>query len=328
MRAMIVGYGPSIESRGAFHAKNMALAKGVELVAICDRNEEANRRAANDFPGVPRFPDFARALREARPELVVICTPHESHCDLAVESMRGGAHVAVEKPMTLTVAQADAMIAESRRQRRILTVLHNRRWDPEYVVVKHHVRSGVFGKVFSIDSTMDQLIRPASWRADPARGGGHIYDWGPHLVDQMVDLLGEGPQWVVAYANNLGWNCGVDTWARLHMGFADERLVTVQVASNAWAKRPRFHVCGEMGGLIVSGKRFVLTARSGSVEDQVPWQPPPNFWDHLRRVAAGEEELWVKPEQARITTRVLEGAVESVRKGSKQVWFNGSGRKD
>lgn len=322
MRAMVVGYGPSIESRGAFHAKNIALACGYELVAICDRNEVARSRARRDFPEVPVYSDFYDALTGQQPELVVVCTPHESHCEFAIAAMQSGAHAAVEKPMTLTTAEADAMITESGQTGRILTVLHNRRWDPEYLVVKHHVRTDSLGKIFSIDSVMDQLIRPATWRADPARGGGHIYDWGPHLIDQMVDLLGEGPDWVMAYASTLGWNCGVDTWARLHMGFPDERLVTVQVASNAWAKRARFHVSAASGGLIVSGKRYWLTTPATRTEAAVPWQRPPCLWGHLERVAAGEEELWIRPEQVRITTHVIEMAMESIRTGNRQIFLS------
>lgn len=323
MRTLVVGYGASIESRGSFHAKNAVQTPGYEIVGVCDRNDEARRRGLLEFPQAKSYTDFSRALAELRPELVVVCTPNESHCELTVESVRAGAHVAVEKPMTTTVRDADQMIEESRRAGRILTVLHNRRWDSDFLFIKERIQAGALGKVFAIDSTMDQLIRPSGWRADPARAGGHVYDWGPHLLDQLTDLLGEGPRWVVAYATDLGWDTGVDTWARLQLGYSDNRLVTVQVASNAWVKRPRWHVCGAKGGIIVSGKRFSLTTREERREGEVPWQRPPNVWAHLQRVAARQEALWVKPEQVRIHVQVIEAAMESIRHGNRQVSLDG-----
>lgn len=322
IRTIIVGYGPNPQSRGSFHGKNIARSHGYEIVGICDHSELGRNRAATEFPNVPVFPRFEKGVEECAPELVVICTPPDSHCHLAVEAMRRGAHVAVEKPMSLTPRDADEMIEESRRCEKILTVLHNRRWDSDYLLVKEHINSGVFGKVFCIDSTVDQLIRPSGWRADPTRGGGHLYDWGPHLVDQIIDLLGEGPQWLIAYTNDLGWRTGVDTWARLLMEFSAERLVTVQVASNAWMKRARWHVYGEKGGMLVSGKKFSLIAQDKQLEGDVPWKRPPNFWEHLRRVMAGQEDLWIRPEQGRMTVKILEAAMESANSGNRQMWLD------
>src|SRR5438876_12208562 len=87
-----------------------ALAEKAELASICEANPEIGKKVAAEL-GVKVYADVGEMLEKERPDIVDICTPPRSHADIAVRCLRGGAHVLVEKPMAVDLAEADRMIA-------------------------------------------------------------------------------------------------------------------------------------------------------------------------------------------------------------------------
>ena len=104
----------------------------------------------------------------------------------------------IEKPMTLDFATSQKLVEQARRAGKVLSVFHNRRWDIDYLTVKSAIASGVFGKLINIESRLGQwssCVGPAapeyhpSWRNEAAFGGGGLYDWGSHFIDQIWQLM-------------------------------------------------------------------------------------------------------------------------------------------
>ena len=128
IRCGIVGYGP-VFNWGHMHGRWLQAVPEMELAAICDRDADCAAKAARDFPGVAVRRDLAEMLARDGLDLVTIVTPHNTHARLAVECLQAGKHVVVEKPMCVTIAEADAMVAAARQAGRTLAVYHNRRHD-------------------------------------------------------------------------------------------------------------------------------------------------------------------------------------------------------
>jgi len=157
---------------------------------------------------------------------VVIATPNESHFPLAAAALRAGKHVVVDKPFTVTLAEARSLAEIAREQRRVLSVFHNRRWESEVLAAKEILRNGVLGEVSHYECDMDRF-RPAvrqRWREDPGPGAGLWFDLGPHLIDQALYLFGL-PDSVNASFATLRDGGLTDDWAHVQLNYKRLRVV-------------------------------------------------------------------------------------------------------
>ena len=201
----IVGMG----GMGWFHASKIVQMPNARLVAIADINAErleakhavqiniAGDQAPLDFSTVERYADAGELITSARVDVVEICLPTYLHAHYAIQALRAGKHVLSEKPMALSVHDAQAMVGASQETGKRLMVAQCIRFWPEYRFLRDCVRDGRYGKLISL--TLSRLGgRPVwSWRnwfLDPARSGGPIYDLHIHDVDFVNYLLGKPAQ--------------------------------------------------------------------------------------------------------------------------------------
>jgi len=130
LKVAIVGYGFAAKT---FHAPLVAGVPGLKLAAISSSDPA---KVAADWPEVPV--DATPEVLFARPEidLVVIPTPNETHFPLARAALAAGKHVVVDKPFTVTLADAQSLQAEATAAGRLLSVFHNRRWDADFLTLR------------------------------------------------------------------------------------------------------------------------------------------------------------------------------------------------
>ncbi len=144
-----------------------------------------------DFSGVRRYRTVDGLLSDPDIDAVDICLPTYLHAETAIQALRAGKHVLVEKPMALDRASADAMIAESERSRRILMIAQVLRFFPEYVALREAVAGDVLGRVrHAVFRRRCAAPGWGGWLADPARSGGGVFDLLIHDVDMAVHLFG------------------------------------------------------------------------------------------------------------------------------------------
>ncbi|MGO4129588.1 Gfo/Idh/MocA family oxidoreductase [Inquilinus sp. YAF38] len=185
LRIGLIGYGPAAR---VFHGPLIAACPGVELAAAAVRNPEAVTDAP---PGLP-IVTIDALLADPSVEAVVVATPSGSHHEVARRALEAGKHVVVDKPVTVTAAEADDLIALAAKRRRVLTVFHNRRWDGDFLALRALIAEGRLGRVLSFESNYDRF-RPtvrARWREQAVPGSGLHYDLGSHLIDQALVLFG------------------------------------------------------------------------------------------------------------------------------------------
>jgi predicted dehydrogenase len=167
----------------------------VEVVGACDPDEEAGARLAARF-GIPRrYTEATELLERERPDVVHVIAPPQTHKQLAIEAMEAGCHVLVEKPMALDAAEADEMIAASRRHDRKLGVCHTQLFDTGVLKARELAADGQLGQVVAVETGVNfgkpDLNRGAQtgWIRDLR--GGIIHEIGPHPVYLHREFLGD-----------------------------------------------------------------------------------------------------------------------------------------
>ena len=244
IRVALVGYGYAGKT---FHAPLIASTPGMQLACIASSRPEDVRA---DLPDIEVVADPSQAVERDGIDLVVIAAPNAQHAPLAAAALRADRHVVVDKPFTLTLAEARELRMLANRRGRLLSVFHNRRWDSDFLGVKQVIEEGRVGGVVHFESHIDRF-RPqvrARWRERAQPGGGIWFDLGPHLIDQALQLFGL-PQAVQADLAALRPGAQADDWAHAVLHYPQRRVVlhaSMLVAGGS----ARFTVHGTRGSVV------------------------------------------------------------------------------
>ncbi len=188
IKAGIVGAGGISE----FHVKGLRRIPFVDIIGVADVDESRARELARRF-AIPRsFPSLA-ALLEAGPDVVHVLTPPEFHADNAIEAIRGGCHVLVEKPLATRVEDCERIAAAAREAGKLVCVGHSLLRDPFVARALEIVRSGTIGEVVGVDHFRSQFYAPYAGGPLPYQyrdGGFPFRDLGVHSLYMLEAFLG------------------------------------------------------------------------------------------------------------------------------------------
>jgi scyllo-inositol 2-dehydrogenase (NADP+) len=235
IRVGLAGYGLA---GSAFHAP---------LIRACGRMQLAAVLTSRD---VPERVETLDELLE-RSDLVVVATPNTTHFDIAAAALNAGKHVVVDKPLTVSIAEADELIRLAEQRGRVLTVFHNRRWDSDFMTVRKVLPQ--LGEVMLFEAHWDRF-RPEikhGWREVPQPGGGVLSDLGPHMIDQALLLFGM-PDAVSADLLAQRSGAEVDDYFDLTLHYG-ERRVRLCASTLIAEPRPRFAAHGTVGSFAKYG---------------------------------------------------------------------------
>jgi len=171
-----------------------ALSDLFSLVAVCDVNEAAAQRIADEHRVKKVYTLVEDLLEDGDFDAVDICLPHDLHALVAIAAAEAGKHVLVEKPMALSMEEADAMIAAAGKNDVKLMCAFCERYDPQYVKIKELVESGAIGQVLCSRADHNQNVRTTEghWIRQKARlGGGAVFSAGCHRIDLLHWIVGE-----------------------------------------------------------------------------------------------------------------------------------------
>ncbi len=247
----IVGYGP-FGGMGYYHGLGIRSTSGLDLVAVVDPSDERRKAAGDDFPGLSAYGSVDELIGDDDVDVAIVATPPSAHFELTRSLLRAGKHVACEKPLCLTAAQADELIALSASVDRTLTVHQNRRWDADFLAVRRAVDAGLLGDLFNVETFVGGFDHPCrAWHSDVAVSGGAVYDWGSHHVDWILQLLGSAPARVTTFGHKRVWHdvTNLDQ-LRLHLSWDDGREAEFFQSDIAAVRRPKFYVQGTAGTLV------------------------------------------------------------------------------
>lgn len=335
----IIGFGRI----GAEHATWMRAADGVEPAAVAD--ETPARRAVAESRGLRTFTSVDELLNDNAIDAVLIATPTSMHFDHAMAALAAGKHVMIEKPMAMDLQQSAKLVKEGLSRKRVLSVFQNRRWDADYLAVKSLIASGSLGRVINVESRLGQwgsCVGPAAkeyrpnWRNEKSFGGGGLFDWGSHFVDQLWRLmLPAKPVRVFAQLRGNVWSSDCDDFARVIIDFDGGEnggaVGLVEINTTTTRPLPRWHLDGTGGSAdgpyslafdTAEWARLTFTPAGESEPMAVVLGEPATrltesqIWQQFAAATRGEGEPAVAAESVLPTMLLLDAARESSRLGT------------
>ncbi len=282
VRVGLLGYG----AIGHEHSRAVRAVDGLSLVAVCDTSQERLDLASQAAPGIATTTSAEELLERADVDLVVVSTPPSTHADWAMRAIAAGKHLVVEKPFAIRTEEADAVLAAARAADRLAVVYQNRRFDPDHLALRRAVRSGGLGQVFLLEAFVGGYGHPCNlWHSDEGVSGGAFYDWGSHVIDQILDLVDAPVEHVTASAHKLRWFDVTNAdHSRVGIRFADGTEAQFIHSDLAAALKPRWYVLGTRGAVVGQWRTERVVSRNdiGTLVEDVlaPADSPPRMELH------------------------------------------------
>ncbi len=312
-----------------------------------DINPEKN--ADIEERGLHVYPDAESLLQDEEIDLILISTPNNFHKDYAIRSMRAGKHVLCEKPCMLSSEDLEEVLAVAEETGKIFTVHQNRRWDRDYLLIKKILKEGTIGKPFFMESRVNGARGvPGDWRCAKEAGGGMMFDWGVHLIDQVLQLFDCPITELYCQMFNLKYD-EVDDNFKLFLKFANNVCVMLEVGTFHFISSPRWLVHCDGGSMRVAdwgtgvdvvkeldttmdwqesiiytaaGPTRTMAARPDDSTEEFHLDIAPHQTNHelyemlIEGMESGDySKVAVQPDDVRRSTRVMEAAFRSAREG-------------
>lgn len=267
-RVGIVGFG----GMAGWHYELIQTIEGLEVAGIYDIREERCTYARSQ--GIHVYDSLEALLADERVDFVLVATPNDVHKPIAIQAMEAGKAVVCEKPVTLSSQDLQEMMDVSERTGRFLTVHQNRRWDEDFLTMCRILEEGKLGEVYRVESRVHGSRGiPGDWRKEKEHGGGMVLDWGVHLLDQVMYLMG-GHKLRQVYATLTHvTNQLVDDGFTAELTFDNGQIFLVEVGTSNFISLPRWYILGQNGTAVIqdwdkNGK--LVWAMGKDEEDVVP----------------------------------------------------------
>ncbi len=245
----IWGYG----GMGKWHADRLLQHGDFEISGVWDISPERMALAASD--GIRLFSGREELLSSGA-ETALIALPNHLHLPCALDAVAHGMNVILEKPAVLNEKEMRVLLEAAGAASRAVTVHQNRRWDTDFLAVRQLMESRRLGRIWRLESRVQGSRGiPSGWRRDPLQGGGMLYDWGPHLIDQALCLLGRSGTARVSCRFEHITEKDVDDGFRLLISTGSGADAYLEVTTCNFLSLPRFYVCGEKGTALLSDWR-------------------------------------------------------------------------
>ena len=287
-RYVLIGCGAGIATT---HLRALAQLPEAQIAGMSDI--DATRGAARAAEtGCPFFVDHHELLAETHPDVAVIITPHPFHAPLALDCFAAGAHVLVEKPLAVEVAEADQMIAAAEAADRILAVSFQQRFRPVVERARALIDEGAIGPLVRV-LCIEPWFRPAayyrsaSWRGSWAgEGGGVLMNQAPHTIDLLCHLTGP-PVKVWGWTRTLCHAMECEDTAQAMLEYPNGTPGYLTMSTVEAGMKSRIQVVGDRGALELVGSQLTVYR----------FDPP------LREHMATSPEMFSSPQ---VETEVLE----------------------
>ena len=262
----LIGYGLGGK---CFHAPFIATLPQYELTSVVERrtNESQER-----YPWVKVVRSVDELLSDDSLELIVVTTPNNTHFPFAKQALLAGKNVVVDKPMTVTSAEALELIELAKQKNKTASVYQNRRYASDGRTIKKILDEKLLGDVFEFESQFNRF-RPelkSSWKETPVGGSGILYDLGAHLIDQALSLFGL-PKTITADIRKQRPGTQADDYFDVRMNYGFNKVI-MKAGMLVREQGPRYMIHGTKGSFIKYGDDPQDTdARAGKMPTDPQW---------------------------------------------------------
>ena len=318
------------------HLEGYAAATGADLVAVCDV-DPARAEAEGARYGATAYTDLAALLADPAVDAVALQLPHQLHHKLAKQALEAGKHVIVEKPLTVTEAEADDLIRTAAQHGVRLAAAENTRFVRAYIELEKQIRVGTLGEIRMIRGFIpDQILN--EWKDDSlgwkreAFGGGAIIDCAPHMLYLLVWLLGEVDS-IQAFARGYVPEIDLENHAVISGRTKSGTLFAMEFCSvTEYPRGERVEVYGSDGAIVIDqvldppivfyrGDKDPKGTALDVPYDLAGWKTNSimsGCQDFVDAIRSGRE-TGVDLQHAKYTIRLIESAYESVGRGGLAV---------
>lgn len=294
--AEVIRYGVvGIKGMGQGHIRAIKEAPNSELAAVADIDEAAAKQCAQEH-GVEGFADWRDMIAMKELDAVSICTPHIYHPEIAIAAMEAGKAVLTEKPMAVTVAEADRMIEAAQKTGQTLGVVYQHRFSGQAALIKRLMTEEVtpWYRAESVSTGMRTMgyYRSAEWRGTwTLEGGGVLINQAPHQLDIFQWYCGM-PKRVMAWVRTLAHDIPVEDMVEALLEYESGAVARISCNTIDFTPSSRFEAWGY---------RAVLVADSQGVRVARPEVPGDEFIRTSEKMWGRPESTWetLQPEEPR-----------------------------
>lgn len=341
----IIGFG----FMGHVHEKTLKTLDGAELAAICDIKEERMEDATTE--GIVKTTSVDELLKIKDINTVIVSVNNHVHKEVVIKAAKAKKNIICEKPASMSVKEFDEMVAEVKKEGVLFTVHQQRRFDEDFRIAKEVYDKKSVGNVYTIQSMLYGINgNMHDWHVYKKYGGGMLYDWGVHLIDQMLYMVDSKIKTIFADLRNV-INEEVDDYFKIIFKFENGITAEIELGTYFLADKPKWFerhwfIGGDTGSMYSDGFEPVgKIARTTRLLKNVPGKttmtasgptrsfgPPPEgvlitedlpkvnfnhkmYFQNYLNVLAGKEEFLVKVPEVRRVLAVMEAVRESARTG-------------
>ena len=285
MKTGVVGYGVSAQF---MHLPFIVTNPKFELCSILQRNGNS---ASEKYPSVSIVRSMQELLSDNSLELIVITTPNDTHFEYTAESLSAGKHVVLEKPFTITSAEAEKLIGIAKENKKILSVYQNRRYVSDYLTIRQLLKEKKLGQIVEFEAHYDRYRpeqRPNAWREKDEPGSGILYDLGAHLIDQAFCLFGL-PGYITADVRTQRPDARTTDYFDLWLDYGFTKVI-LKAGMLVREPGPRYIIHGMNGSFIKYGEDpQEALLRKGELPIGKDWgREPENIYGLLHTELAGK----------------------------------------
>ncbi|BCX06024.1 MAG: oxidoreductase [Candidatus Roseilinea sp.] len=278
LRYAIVGAGAGIAE---LHLRALAQLPAARIVGMADVNAERGQPRAAEA-GCPFFTDHRAMIEATQPDVVVICTPHPSHPQIALDAFARGAHVLTEKPIAVQIADADRMIAAADAAGRLLAVNFQQRFRPVIERAVRFIVEGELGALMRVQVSESWYRTAAYYKQAPWRGtwlgegGAILMNQAIHTLDLLCHLAGlPSKVWGWTKTRVHAIECEDTAQAMLEFDNGAPGYFTASTAEAIGGPHQRILIVGERGAIEIADARIILTRFVRDVREFAAYEPSP-----------------------------------------------------
>nr|WP_288889642.1 Gfo/Idh/MocA family oxidoreductase [uncultured Blautia sp.] len=345
LRFAVIGYG----FIGRRHVDTLKSFEESDCVAVCDINRARLDEVKKIYPDMEVYDNADELLKRTDIDGVIISANNNQHRSLVIKAARAGKHIICEKPAAISVAEFDEMMAETERAEVTFTVHQQRRYDKDFQSVKACYDKRLVGDIYTIQSSLYGYNgNMHDWHVYKDEGGGMLYDWGVHLIDQILYMVDSRLVSIYADIRNV-INKEVDDYFKIILRFENQVTAEIELGTYFLSDRPdwferHWYVGGNKGSMYadkfnpegkivrttkllenVAGEQEKSAASYGPtrsfgvpapgliVTEEIP-HPDSEQVEYFRnyfKAMRGEAEFIVKPSEVRRVLAVMEACRES-----------------
>jgi UDP-N-acetylglucosamine 3-dehydrogenase len=300
------------------------------------------------------YMSYIEMLRQESPDIVLISSPHRLHAQIALEAIDAGAHLYIEKPMATSLEEALKIVEAAEKKGTIIAVGHHNRFNPAIYTASKLVAKGFLGKLYHAKGSMLRqrgIPKTPSFTRKELAGGGAVLDLASHVVDTLLYLAQfPRPLAVTAAARNVfgtrlqefagnwppetqiepGQTSDVEDNASAYITFVDGLTMYIEVS---WASyipqdKTEYTLLGDKAGIHIDKQLHLATPinhqlYTATQPDTPQTNPYREIWKRLLQAANTQDTQALcpatTPQQAAITTAILEKIYQSTAQATKQL---------